>query len=114
MDVELASSISDKQTGQHADQSYPSRPWAPSTMNMQSLLGLVLLGLANLAVADRKPCGGAQFDAAEYVCWDDEFLCPVIAGEGLPHCLGTCYNKYMVGVAVIAREVVVPRASVTY
>ena len=32
---------------------------------------------------------------AQYVCWNNQFLCPVIAGEGLSTCAGACYSKFM-------------------
>jgi hypothetical protein len=31
----------------------------------------------------------------KYVCWDNQFLCPVVAGEPLSHCAGACYSKFM-------------------
>jgi len=29
------------------------------------------------------------------VCWDGNFLCPVIAGEPLSYCSGACYSRFM-------------------
>lgn len=31
----------------------------------------------------------------KYVCWDNQFLCPVTSGEGLSNCAGACYSKFM-------------------
>jgi hypothetical protein len=31
----------------------------------------------------------------QYVCWNGQFLCPVVAGEGLSYCAGACYSKFM-------------------
>lgn len=31
----------------------------------------------------------------QYVCWENQFLCPITAGEPLSHCAGACYSKFM-------------------
>jgi hypothetical protein len=65
---------------------------------MTKSLGLALAGLlaaAGSVRADLQTCGNAQYDPAQYVCYDDNFLCPIVAGEGLLYCNGACYSKYM-------------------
>lgn len=31
----------------------------------------------------------------QYVCYRNQFLCPIIAGEPLSYCSGACYSKFM-------------------
>jgi len=31
----------------------------------------------------------------QYVCWNGNFLCPIVAGEPLSYCSGACYSKFM-------------------
>ncbi|GAB1320865.1 Carbohydrate-binding module family 52 protein [Madurella fahalii] len=58
-------------------------------------LAAALLGLGHGALAALETCGEVQFDPAQHVCWDNQFLCPVTAGEPLSHCAGACYSKFM-------------------
>ncbi|KAJ7194384.1 carbohydrate binding-domain-containing protein [Mycena pura] len=37
-------------------------------------------------------CGGVQFDPAQYVCFDDGFLCPILDGVGTLRCGDACYS----------------------
>ncbi|CAK7199456.1 hypothetical protein SEUCBS139899_002136 [Sporothrix eucalyptigena] len=65
---------------------------------MTKSLGFALAGLlaaASTARADLQTCGAAQYDPSQYVCYDNNFLCPIVAGEGLSYCSGACYSKYM-------------------
>ncbi|CAK7219017.1 hypothetical protein SBRCBS47491_003703 [Sporothrix bragantina] len=65
---------------------------------MTKSLGLALAGLlaaAGTARADLQTCGDAQYDPAQYVCYNDNFLCPIVAGEGLSYCSGACYSTTM-------------------
>ncbi|KIH87704.1 hypothetical protein SPBR_08947 [Sporothrix brasiliensis 5110] len=65
---------------------------------MTKTLGLALAGLlaaAGSARADLQTCGDAQYDPSQYVCDDGNFLCPIVAGEGLSYCSGACYSKFM-------------------
>ncbi|KAK3374824.1 carbohydrate-binding module family 52 protein [Podospora didyma] len=59
-----------------------------------SLIAGALLGLSSSVANALQTCGQAQYDPAQYVCWFDNFLCPVIAGEGLSYCGGACYSKF--------------------
>lgn len=47
------------------------------------------------ALAALPTCGQAQYDPAQYVCWSNQFLCPIVAGEPLSYCGGACYTKFM-------------------
>ncbi|KAK4246174.1 carbohydrate-binding module family 52 protein [Corynascus novoguineensis] len=60
-----------------------------------SLLTAAFLGLANNVLGDTETCGQAPYDPAQYVCWDNQFLCPIAAGEPLSNCAGACYSKFM-------------------
>lgn len=65
---------------------------------MTKSLGLALAGLlaaAGTARADLQTCGNAQYDPSQYVCHNGNFLCPIVAGEGLSYCSGACYSTYM-------------------
>lgn len=53
------------------------------------------LGLLGLAMADLQSCGDKQYDPTQYVCYGDNFLCPIVAGEALSYCSGACYSKFM-------------------
>ncbi|KAJ9129571.1 Carbohydrate-binding module family 52 protein [Coniochaeta hoffmannii] len=61
---------------------------APSVV--AAVLGLIALGHAEL-----QNCGASQYDPAQYVCYDNQFLCPVASGEPLSYCAGACYSKFM-------------------
>lgn len=67
------------------------------TANMSKSLGLlgVLAVAAGAARADLQTCGSAQYDPASYVCHNNNFLCPIVAGEGLSSCSGACYSRFM-------------------
>ncbi|KAK4182504.1 carbohydrate binding-domain-containing protein [Podospora australis] len=61
-------------------------------------LALVITALTSLSrgvLGALQTCGQAQYDPAQYVCWSNQFLCPVTAGEGLSYCNGACYSKFM-------------------
>ncbi|KAL2129050.1 hypothetical protein VTI74DRAFT_8293 [Chaetomium olivicolor] len=60
-----------------------------------TLAAAALLGLANGILGDLQTCGQARYDPEQYVCWDNQFLCPIIAGEPLSNCAGACYSKFM-------------------
>ncbi|CAK7242631.1 MAG: hypothetical protein STHCBS139747_004127 [Sporothrix thermara] len=65
---------------------------------MTKSLGLALAGLlaaAGTVRAEAQTCGDAQYDPALYVCHNNNFLCPIIAGEGLSYCSGACYSTFM-------------------
>lgn len=55
----------------------------------------VLLLLGRGVRGALQTCGQANYDPAQYVCWSNQFLCPVTAGEGLSYCNGACYSKFM-------------------
>ncbi|KAL2271952.1 hypothetical protein VTJ83DRAFT_1323 [Remersonia thermophila] len=46
-------------------------------------------------MGDLLDCGPARYDPAQHVCWNNQFLCPVTAGEPLSRCGGACYSKFM-------------------
>ncbi|CAK7272632.1 hypothetical protein SEPCBS119000_005228 [Sporothrix epigloea] len=54
-----------------------------------------LLAAAGLAQATNFTCGDTQYDSSVYVCYDNKFACPIIAGEGLSYCSGACYSRFM-------------------
>lgn len=56
-------------------------------------LALGLVGLASPALSEQ--CGNAFYDPAVYVCYNNQFLCPIINGEGLLYCNGACYSRFM-------------------
>ncbi|KAL2263918.1 hypothetical protein VTK26DRAFT_4299 [Humicola hyalothermophila] len=58
-------------------------------------LAVALIGLSSKALGELQTCGQAQYDPAQYVCWDNQFLCPITAGEPLSNCAGACYSKFM-------------------
>ncbi|KAM7195364.1 carbohydrate-binding module family 52 protein [Rhypophila sp. PSN 637] len=58
-----------------------------------TLITSAFLALGNVVLG--ATCGSAGFDPAQYVCWQNQFLCPVVAGEGLSYCAGACYSKFM-------------------
>ncbi|KAK3334061.1 carbohydrate binding-domain-containing protein [Cercophora scortea] len=58
------------------------------------LIAAALLALGNGVLGVLKPCGKAQYDPTQYVCYDNQFLCPIIAGEPLSYCSGACYSKF--------------------
>ncbi|KAK3944340.1 carbohydrate-binding module family 52 protein [Diplogelasinospora grovesii] len=60
-----------------------------------SLIAIALMGLGETALAALQSCGNAQYDPSQYVCWYNQFLCPVVAGEGLSYCSGACYSTFM-------------------
>ncbi|KAL2142860.1 hypothetical protein VTI28DRAFT_691 [Corynascus sepedonium] len=60
-----------------------------------SLLSAAFLGLASNVLGDTETCGQAPYDPTQYVCWDNQFLCPITAGEPLSNCAGACYSKFM-------------------
>ncbi|KAH8879924.1 carbohydrate-binding module family 52 protein [Thozetella sp. PMI_491] len=64
-------------------------------MSRSSLMAMVtaVVGLGRLVLGAQ--CGDAFYDPTQYVCWNNNFLCPVIAGEGLSPCSGACYSKFM-------------------
>ncbi|KAK4451269.1 carbohydrate binding-domain-containing protein [Podospora aff. communis PSN243] len=62
-------------------------------MVRSTLLTASLLAGANTALA--AVCGQSQYDPAQYVCWSNQFLCPIKAGEPLSYCAGACYSKFM-------------------
>ncbi|KAK4200503.1 carbohydrate binding-domain-containing protein [Triangularia verruculosa] len=64
-------------------------------MTRFTLAAAALIGLSHGAAAALQQCGPAQYDPANYVCWENQFLCPVTAGEGLSYCNGACYSKFM-------------------
>ncbi|KLU89175.1 hypothetical protein MAPG_08149 [Magnaporthiopsis poae ATCC 64411] len=47
------------------------------------------------AATQAAQCGSAIYDPANYVCHDNQFLCPVVNGEGLSYCNGACYSRFM-------------------
>ncbi|CAI4212833.1 unnamed protein product [Parascedosporium putredinis] len=53
-----------------------------------------LLGLATAQDFDND-CGGVAYDPENYVCHNDNFLCPIVAGEPLSYCNGACYSTFM-------------------
>jgi len=61
---------------------------------MVRLLPIALAQAAG-ALAALRTCGPAQYDPAQYVCWSNQFLCPIVAGEPLSYCGGACYSKFM-------------------
>ncbi|KAK0633937.1 carbohydrate binding-domain-containing protein [Immersiella caudata] len=64
-------------------------------MVRSSLLAASILAGSNSALAALQTCGQSQYDPAQYVCWSNEFLCPIKAGEPLSYCAGACYSKFM-------------------
>ncbi|KAK3296333.1 carbohydrate binding-domain-containing protein [Chaetomium fimeti] len=60
-----------------------------------TLTAAALVGLASGVLGDLETCGQAQYDPTQYVCWDNQFLCPITAGEPLSNCAGACYSKFM-------------------
>lgn len=64
-------------------------------MTRFSVAAAALFGLAHGVLGDLQDCGQAQYDPAQHVCWDNQFLCPIIAGEPLSNCAGACYSKFM-------------------
>lgn len=60
-----------------------------------TLLSAALLAFGDSAVNALSSCGQSQYDPAQYVCWSDQFLCPITAGEPLSFCNGACYSKFM-------------------
>ncbi|KAK3990134.1 carbohydrate-binding module family 52 protein [Cladorrhinum sp. PSN332] len=63
-------------------------------MNRLAWAAAALLALTQGALG-LETCGQAQYDPAQYVCWYSQFLCPIMAGEGLSYCNGACYSKFM-------------------
>jgi len=55
----------------------------------------LLNSIALVASANLQTCGNAQYDPSKYVCWNGDFLCPIVAGEPLSYCNGACYSKCM-------------------
>lgn len=60
-----------------------------------SLLVAAVIGLARSVVGDLLQCGDARYDPTQYVCYNNNFLCPIISGEPLSYCSGACYSKFM-------------------
>ncbi|KAK3313727.1 carbohydrate binding-domain-containing protein [Apodospora peruviana] len=57
------------------------------------LIATAVLALGNTVLG--ATCGSAGYDPANYVCWQNQFLCPITAGEPLSYCAGACYTKFM-------------------
>ncbi|KAL2155781.1 hypothetical protein VTH82DRAFT_523 [Thermothelomyces myriococcoides] len=53
------------------------------------------LGLTKGVLGETETCGEVPYDPSKHVCWDNEFLCPITAGEPLSYCAGACYSKFM-------------------
>ncbi|KAH6625091.1 carbohydrate-binding module family 52 protein [Chaetomium sp. MPI-SDFR-AT-0129] len=65
-------------------------------MSRFTLAAVALAGLASGVLgADLKTCGQTQYDPTQYVCHENQFLCPITAGEPLSNCAGACYSKFM-------------------
>ncbi|KAK3380442.1 carbohydrate-binding module family 52 protein [Lasiosphaeria ovina] len=60
-----------------------------------SFVSAALLGISATVMGSLQTCGQAQYDPVQYVCWYNQFLCPVTAGEPLSYCSGACYSKFM-------------------
>ncbi|KAL1301985.1 hypothetical protein AAFC00_002439 [Neodothiora populina] len=44
---------------------------------------------------DLETCGESIYNTDRYICYEDELLCPVIAGEALKLCGSSCFSSYM-------------------
>jgi hypothetical protein len=55
---------------------------------------LILAAIAGFATATLKSCGTSQYDPTQYVCYNGNFLCPIIAGEALKQCGNACYSTF--------------------
>lgn len=56
---------------------------------------LVLAAAVGPALATLQACGsGVQYDPTKYVCWNGDFLCPILAGEPLKQCGNACYSSF--------------------
>jgi len=64
-------------------------------MVRSSSLILAILSLGYSVAGDLLPCGDANYDPTQYVCYNNNFLCPIISGEPLSYCSGACYSKFM-------------------
>ncbi|KAK0711707.1 carbohydrate binding-domain-containing protein [Lasiosphaeris hirsuta] len=58
------------------------------------LLLATMLGHGSGAPAALKTCGQSLYDATEYICHADNFLCRITAGEPLSVCGGACYSTF--------------------
>ncbi|KAB5557840.1 carbohydrate-binding module family 52 protein [Coniochaeta sp. 2T2.1] len=57
-------------------------------MAPRSLLAVILVSISALGHAELRNCGS-------YVCYDNQFLCPISSGEPLSYCSGACFSKFM-------------------
>ncbi|KAK0637401.1 carbohydrate binding-domain-containing protein [Bombardia bombarda] len=63
-------------------------------MARTSFIAAAILALSTSVLGDLQTCGPAQYDPAQYVCYENQFLCPITAGEPLSVCGGACYSKF--------------------
>ncbi|KAJ7766205.1 carbohydrate binding-domain-containing protein [Mycena metata] len=60
---------------------------------MARLLPIVLTAIfASIVAADLESCGSADYDPAQYTCYDGTLLCPIVNGDKYLACGNDCYS----------------------
>lgn len=66
-----------------------------SALSAAALLLVSAQTAPTLKQRDTQQCGDATYDTLNYICYNDDFLCPVINGSPTKLCGQACYSENM-------------------